>query len=84
MQPVFKPSKYSNTGNASWQARYTQHTMKVDAVVRKLHKLHFGWKKLYFMARILEAMPATIKGCSTNIAQAKLLWTDDIISNVQA
>ena len=28
-------------------------------------------------------MPATIKGCSTNITQAKLLWTDDMISNVQ-
>ena len=26
--------------NASWQARYAQQTMKVDAVVGKLHKIY--------------------------------------------
>ena len=42
MQRVFKPSKYSNTKNASWQARYAQQTIKVDAVVGKLHNIYMN------------------------------------------
>ena len=42
-----KCNEYSNLQvlkhkNASWQARYAQQTIKVDAVVGKLHKFYMN------------------------------------------